>query len=36
MQINFADLDLGNACEAAYLMPNGATYINIAGQLIAR
>jgi choloylglycine hydrolase len=33
MQINFADLDLGNAGEAAYPMPKEATYIDITRQL---
>lgn len=33
MQINFADLDLGNAGEATHPMPQEATYIDITGQL---
>jgi choloylglycine hydrolase len=33
MQINFAELDLDNACEEAFPMPKEATYINITEQL---
>ena len=33
MQINFAELDLGDPREVAYPMPNEATYINITEQL---
>jgi choloylglycine hydrolase len=33
MQINFGELDLDNACEAPYQMPNEPTYIDITGQL---
>jgi len=33
MQINFADLDLGDAREVHHLMPPEATYIDITGQL---
>jgi len=33
MQVNFADLDLDNADEATYNMPNEKTYIDITGQL---
>jgi len=34
MQINFADLDLGDAREVPYPMPQEATYIDITGQLV--
>lgn len=34
MQIDFADLDLGDAREVAYPMPQEATYIDITGQLV--
>jgi choloylglycine hydrolase len=34
MQINFAELDLGDAREVPYLMPQEATYIDITGQLV--
>jgi choloylglycine hydrolase len=33
MQINFADLDLGDAREVPYLMPQEATYIDVTEQL---
>ena len=33
MQINFAELNLDNACEEAYLMPQEATYIDVTEQL---
>jgi choloylglycine hydrolase len=33
MQIDFADLDLSDAREVAYPMPQEATYIDITGQL---
>jgi choloylglycine hydrolase len=33
MQINFLELDLDNACEEAFPMPNEATHINITEQL---
>lgn len=34
MQINFDELDLNNAGEVAYPMPQEATYINVTGQLV--
>jgi choloylglycine hydrolase len=33
MQIDFAELDLDNACEEAFRMPKEPTYINVTRQL---